>query len=398
MQTSNTAMRKSAILKNRDNAPAGVSPHPLLASAAPKPFVPLSGGPSPKVAAPKAAGAGEPAPLKKVKKEEEGERANPEGSVTATPLATLTAPTPGHAPVASGATAAAPAAKKLTAPLQKSERASVAEAAESGVVKRRKLLAITYKKGPSKHFFFCSVSCSHQACLKGATKSETKSDAASPVIAPGVEAKYFMCMYTKRSTKKHKVYEDGVISVEGNVVKLFDMEAKVIGKTNQYTAANLADLHAGNELFVGAKELEVAAQIDAAKFISGQVFRKHVGVQAMPNPLAAAAPKKAVKDFKSHNDAANLEREKKEIVKTPRHDPEAPNALVLSRDGIVPVVVDPHLAKQLRPHQREGVQFMYDCLLGVRKFDGNGCILADEMVSFFVCFFFFLLRPMFLVL
>lgn len=37
------------------------------------------------------------------------------------------------------------------------------------------------------------------------------------------------------------------------------------------------------------------------------------------------------------------------------------------------------LAKFLRPHQREGVKFMYDCVLGMKDFDGAGCILADDM-------------------
>lgn len=43
------------------------------------------------------------------------------------------------------------------------------------------------------------------------------------------------------------------------------------------------------------------------------------------------------------------------------------------------VVVDPTLSKVLRPHQREGVKFMYDCITGL-KIDGySGCIMADEM-------------------
>ena len=46
---------------------------------------------------------------------------------------------------------------------------------------------------------------------------------------------------------------------------------------------------------------------------------------------------------------------------------------------LVYVVVDPLLGKILRPHQREGVKFMYDCVTGV-KIDGmQGCIMADEM-------------------
>lgn len=63
-------------------------------------------------------------------------------------------------------------------------------------------------------------------------------------------------------------------------------------------------------------------------------------------------------------------------VRRPLHDPEEPNALVLYTPPLlsaqekltanlekleVAVVVDPLLSKILRPHQREGVKFMYDC-------------------------------------
>jgi len=41
--------------------------------------------------------------------------------------------------------------------------------------------------------------------------------------------------------------------------------------------------------------------------------------------------------------------------------------------------VPPILAKWLRPHQREGTVFMYECVMGMRNFDGEGCILADDM-------------------
>jgi hypothetical protein len=43
------------------------------------------------------------------------------------------------------------------------------------------------------------------------------------------------------------------------------------------------------------------------------------------------------------------------------------------------VFVPPVLAKWLRPHQREGVQFMYECVMNLKDFGGNGCILADDM-------------------
>ena len=53
---------------------------------------------------------------------------------------------------------------------------------------------------------------------------------------------------------------------------------------------------------------------------------------------------------------------------------------VLCRNApVVPVVIDPILARKLRPHQIEGVKFMYECVMAMRGHDGRGCILADEM-------------------
>ena len=78
----------------------------------------------------------------------------------------------------------------------------------------------------------------------------------------------------------------------------------------------------------------------------------------------------------------------------PLHDPLAENALVLydppelseheklksdTSSQKVAVVVDPLLCKVLRPHQREGVKFMYDCVTGARIENYHGCIMADEM-------------------
>ena len=45
----------------------------------------------------------------------------------------------------------------------------------------------------------------------------------------------------------------------------------------------------------------------------------------------------------------------------------------------VPVVIDPRLAKVLRPHQVEGVKFLYRCTTGLLDENARGCIMADEM-------------------
>ena len=44
--------------------------------------------------------------------------------------------------------------------------------------------------------------------------------------------------------------------------------------------------------------------------------------------------------------------------------------------ALVDVVVDPHLSRCLRPHQRDGVIFLYECVMGMRDYAGSGAILA----------------------
>lgn len=97
-----------------------------------------------------------------------------------------------------------------------------------------------------------------------------------------------------------------------------------------------------------------------------------------------------VPDYNGGNRCLGLRRS---TVRKPLHDPYACNALVLfvppdyteherlSMDPnkiLVHVVVDPILSNILRPHQREGVKFMYECVEGKRG-QFNGCIMADEM-------------------
>lgn len=49
------------------------------------------------------------------------------------------------------------------------------------------------------------------------------------------------------------------------------------------------------------------------------------------------------------------------------------------KDRKVHVVADPVVGKVLRPHQRDGVKFMWDCVTGVNIPEYHGCIMADEM-------------------
>jgi len=48
-------------------------------------------------------------------------------------------------------------------------------------------------------------------------------------------------------------------------------------------------------------------------------------------------------------------------------------------EEITSVVLEPFLAKHLRPHQKTGIIFLYECVSGFKAQEYFGAILADEM-------------------
>uniref|UniRef100_A0A0K0F5W5 DNA repair and recombination protein RAD54-like n=1 Tax=Strongyloides venezuelensis TaxID=75913 RepID=A0A0K0F5W5_STRVS len=67
------------------------------------------------------------------------------------------------------------------------------------------------------------------------------------------------------------------------------------------------------------------------------------------------------------------------VLYTPPELTEEQKTTIDEKDKLVHVVVDPLLGNKLRPHQREGVKFMYDCVTGSKIVNNYGCIMADEM-------------------
>jgi len=183
----------------------------------------------------------------------------------------------------------------------------------------------------------------------------------------------------------------------------------------------------GSTLSVGGKDVEIDSSISKADFMAGRPFMKTQAKRTPSNGSSnsnsspAAAPKAPVvfnkprplltsrkkadaeideipaksfyaastamkAKFKNPLLSTTIMPQKKDGGVTPRHDPNAPGALVMKRPKhcpkgreIVDVVLDPFLGQHLREHQREGVKFLYECVMGMRNFNGQGAVLADEM-------------------
>ncbi|XP_020385634.2 DNA repair and recombination protein RAD54B [Rhincodon typus] len=147
---------------------------------------------------------------------------------------------------------------------------------------------------------------------------------------------------------------------------------------------------------IGGKEVEITGPISAEDFMSGRCF--HSTVTALSHlPVATFSQHPLLKPFtnplkNSPGFSQTQIFQKTNIECKPRHDPNAPNALVMPRPNLshqwlfnkaglplVDVVVDPYLAIHLRPHQCDGVIFLYECIMGMRTTGRFGAILADEM-------------------
>jgi len=239
------------------------------------------------------------------------------------------------------------------------------------------------------------------------------------------EERYYMVLWRKHTTKKNKTWDgDGVLAVVGGVGTLTDNDTgRVLGK-----GACSRPLLPGSALSVGGKEIEIDGVMEKADYLSGRTFlgtastapvepqeRVESGYKLLStgaakqrrdtaagsgtiarsasgdaqegdrNVLLNRKPATLGKNFKTPLTSKAVPAQSKTSAPVPRHDPNQPNALLMKRPKLYPkgkqivdVVVDPTLGKHLRDHQRQGVQFLYECVMGMRC-EGEGAIMADEM-------------------
>ncbi|KAL7750806.1 helicase [Sorochytrium milnesiophthora] len=169
-----------------------------------------------------------------------------------------------------------------------------------------------------------------------------------------------------------------------------------LGKSSQ----SFGTLSEGETIVFGGREIEISGIISASDYQSGKCFRNGKAPETGLS-LSGSMSKGAFvnKGFRSHatdlSSAAGGRPASPAMaprVPQPRHDPLAPGAVVMPRPlaehqrlfnrpkrHIVDVVLDPVLSVYLRPHQHEGVRFLYECTMQMKDYDGSGAILADEM-------------------
>ena len=245
------------------------------------------------------------------------------------------------------------------------------------------------------------------------SSSSTSSPASSSSASPAGSARYHRCLYAARSNKKHKSYADGVLEIQGRLCCLYAEDSRPVVK--RLAAVGTAAWEEGQTVELGSWEMELCAALEQDDFLTGRCFLDQQAAAPSLQQPATAAEAATVSPSSAPQKPFIPLHSKKLLVSAqpPRSTASAPlshgsmydlsdqSLIVLNRAEVeqfascssaaasggkrkraaapVPVVVDPYLARQLRPHQVSGLQFMYDCVMGNSNPPHTGCILADEM-------------------
>ncbi|KAK5100317.1 helicase [Lithohypha guttulata] len=235
---------------------------------------------------------------------------------------------------------------------------------------------------------------------------------------------FFSIVWRKITPKKNKTWEDdGILVYKNGAITAYNSKGHRLGGCVREKEPELEDL-----LSLSGKDIQIEAKVsyeDFARIVGRDnsapkdenvVIHHGKPQQNGSTQKSSKAPKKSLQDqmrqqikessaqkaglssktallpsarnaaFRQPMKDAVVTPQQPSEVPVPRHDPTTPNAVVFKRPQtalpgkqIVDVVLDPLLTARLRHHQREGVQFLYECVMGLRDFGGQGCILADDM-------------------
>lgn len=222
--------------------------------------------------------------------------------------------------------------------------------------------------------------------IKSYEKSTTtSSEPTTNLTHPLADSKLvYNVVWGKRSTKKHKTFEgDGTLTISNNkTATLRNSDGSYLGSST----IKPEEIEIGSRLAVGSNEIEIIEQTTGVKLPkrkSNEEPESEPKKKAKSNP-ASFQPYLNLSNSVRKNAPAKMNfalDNRKDYVPLimPEPSEEHQRKFNTTNRKIKEVSIIPCCAKQLRPHQREGVQFLYECLMGFRNHECFGCILADEM-------------------
>ena len=240
-------------------------------------------------------------------------------------------------------------------------------------------------------------------CPATKASSSASSFASSPAVSSSAS---FDVIYSD-PRQKRQGSNDGSVTTDGMSASLFDDEGKLLVTKKLAKGQTLAS---GDAVSFGKWQAELGDKASPAATAAAACSRAPGQPPAQPGPTSvfkaptvssfrqpASAPPPSSSAFKPPTSVANSSCFASASASgggalgsaAPTAIPAASSAaasseLVLNVGdiGAHPVIVDRQLARKLRPHQAEGVQFLWDCCSGRRSGASGdpltGCILAHS--------------------
>ena len=253
-------------------------------------------------------------------------------------------------------------------------------------------------------------------------------------------SRYFNAVWCKQSTRKHKKWEgDALLIIKANerlaILRDADNDGKEISRGSSLPMSKLSNIENGSVISFGGKDIEIMDEITYGQYKKCLSICKQRAISARKTEeshrIDELAKTSGIQPQRQYSDISSEQNSKPKGFPSPKFkpfvmpsklvsqpdktisatnsrqnfkamfDPTHPDAIVLPRpihtgslsqasdssqgyendpnSDIVDVIIEPLLGRQLRPHQVDGVLFLYKCVMGYQVEGSFGAILADEM-------------------
>ncbi|KAG5321884.1 RA54B protein, partial [Pseudoatta argentina] len=211
-----------------------------------------------------------------------------------------------------------------------------------------------------------SIICTFQSSKKKKNATTCKEKASTETSLEAKTKIRFNVMVSKVTSKKHKTWDsDSLLEIVGKNAILKDLDDNVIGRTT----INLSNAVEGARLIIGNKQVEIIEQLSQELSVPEKSLEKIVEGLSK-NEFKASSTHTFMPLFSS---TKGLALNSEPLVMPYLNSTESMNQEEQE------ILVDSCLVARLREHQRHGIVFLYECLMGLKIPNYFGAILADEM-------------------